>query len=86
MWVFNEHVGQDERGGHVPSGMYRELWTNGPKECLEFPDFTFQECFGVAIPSFPSREVMLRYRTCKKKYRSFFSIILAGTQKQNYAD
>ena len=61
MWVFNEHVGQDERGGHVPSGMYRELWTNGPKECLEFPDFTFQECFGVAIPSFPSREVMLRY-------------------------
>merc|ERR1719461_2254596 len=71
MWVYNDHIGQDERGGRVPSSMYRELWTNGPKECLEFPDFTFKECFEVPIPSFPSREVMLRYL---QKYAEKFDI------------
>ena len=33
----------------------RYLWSNGPKECLEFPYYTFEEHFGKAIPSFPPR-------------------------------
>ena len=41
--------------------MYRYLWSNGPKECLEFPDYTFEEHFGKAIPSFPPREVLFDY-------------------------
>ena len=42
-------------------GMYRGLWSNGPKECLEFPDYTFEEHFGKAIPSYPPRAVLYDY-------------------------
>jgi len=41
--------------------MYRYLWSNGPKECLEFADYSFKEHFGKAIPSFPPREVLHDY-------------------------
>ena len=35
----------------------RYLWSNGPKECLEFPYYTFEEHYGKAIPSFPPRSL-----------------------------
>ena len=41
--------------------MYRYLWSNGPKECLEFADYSFDEHFGKPIPSFPPREVLYDY-------------------------
>ena len=41
--------------------MYRYLWSNGPKECLEFADYTFDEHFGKPIGSYPPREVILDY-------------------------
>ena len=41
--------------------MYRNLWSNAPKECLEYPDYTLEEHFGKAIPSFPPREVLYDY-------------------------
>ncbi|MBX9692032.1 MAG: NAD(P)/FAD-dependent oxidoreductase, partial [Cyanobacteria bacterium] len=41
--------------------MYRYLWSNGPKECLEFADYTFEEHFGRAIPSYPPRAVLWDY-------------------------
>ena len=41
--------------------LFRYLWSNGPKECLEFPQYTFEEHFGKAIPSFPPREVLFDY-------------------------
>ena len=41
--------------------MYRYLWTNGPKECLEFGDYSFEEHFGKAIPSFPPYAVLNNY-------------------------
>jgi trimethylamine monooxygenase len=72
MWVFNSTTLEDPRSGYTPSSMYRELWTNGPKECLELPDFTFKECFEVPTPSFPSREVMLRYL---HKYAEKFDLL-----------
>lgn len=40
---------------------YRFLWSNGPKECLEFADYTFDEHFKKPIPSFPPREVLYGY-------------------------
>ena len=40
---------------------YRFLWSNGPKECLEFGDYTFDEHFKKPIPSFPPREVLRDY-------------------------
>ena len=45
----------------VPNSMYRYLWSNGPKECLEFADYTFDKHFGKPIPSFPPREVLQDY-------------------------
>lgn len=41
--------------------MYRYLWSNGPKECLEFADYSFEEHFGQPIPSYPPREVLKDY-------------------------
>ena len=48
-------------GVPVHGSMYRYLWSNGPKECLEFADYSFEEHFGKAIPSFPPREVLFDY-------------------------
>jgi len=61
--------------------MYRYLWSNGPKECLEFPHYTFEEHFGKAIPSFPPREVLFDYlkgRWTKediRKYIKFSTVV-----------
>jgi len=41
--------------------MYRYLWSNGPKECLEFADYTFEQHFGKPIPSYPPRAVLEDY-------------------------
>ena len=52
--------------------MYRYLWSNGPKECLEFADYSFEEHFGKTIASYPPREVILDYiqgRLAKSNFR-----------------
>ena len=54
-------LGIDRYGEPVHGSMYRGLWSNGPKECLEFPDYTFEEHFGKAIPSYPPRAVLYDY-------------------------
>ena len=41
--------------------MYHNLWTNSPKEGLEFPDYTFEDHFGKPIPSYPPRSVITDY-------------------------
>ena len=41
--------------------MYQGLWSNGPKEGLEYPDYTFDEHFGKPISSYPPREVLYDY-------------------------
>ena len=49
--------------------MYRYLWSNGPKECLEFADYSFDRHFKQPIPSFPPREVLFDYITGRAKKR-----------------
>ena len=61
LWNYNWRTGVDEAGNTCHGSMYRYLWSNGPKEGLEFADYTFKEHFGKAIPSFPPREVLLDY-------------------------
>jgi len=61
LWNFTWRTGLDEYGEPVHGSMYRYLWSNGPKECLEFADYTFDEHFGKPIPSFPPREVLYDY-------------------------
>lgn len=61
LWNYTWRTGLDEHGEPVHGSMYRYLWTNGPKEGLEFADYSFEEHFGRAIPSYPPRAVMRDY-------------------------
>jgi trimethylamine monooxygenase len=61
IWNYTWRTGTDEHGEPVHCSMYRYLWSNGPKECLEFADYSFEEHFGQPIPSYPPREVMWDY-------------------------
>ncbi|OBF25526.1 NAD(P)/FAD-dependent oxidoreductase [Mycobacterium sp. ACS4331] len=61
LWNYTWRTGLDAHGDPVHGSMYRYLWSNGPKECLEFADYTFDEHFGTPIPSFPPREVLYDY-------------------------
>jgi trimethylamine monooxygenase len=63
LWNYTWRTGLDEHGAPVHGSMYRYLWSNGPKEVLEFADYTFEEHFGKPIPSFPPREVLYHYIT-----------------------
>ncbi|WP_125107311.1 NAD(P)-binding domain-containing protein [Gulosibacter massiliensis] len=60
-WNFSWRTGVDEHGEPVHSSMYRNLWSNGPKEVLEFADYTFDEHFGRPISSYPPREALWDY-------------------------
>jgi trimethylamine monooxygenase len=61
LWNYTWRTGLDEHGEPVHGSMYRYLWSNGPKECLEFADYSFEEHFGKAIPSYPPRAVLWNY-------------------------
>ena len=61
LWNFDWRTGVDENGEPCHSSMYRYLWSNGPKEGLEFADYSFEEHFGKQIASYPPREVIFDY-------------------------
>ena len=61
LWNYTWRTGVDEHGEPVHGSMYRYLWSNGPKECLEFADYSFEEHFGKPIGSYPPREVLWDY-------------------------
>ncbi|MEH6387239.1 NAD(P)-binding domain-containing protein [Pseudomonas profundi] len=61
LWNYSWRTGLDQHGEPVHGSMYRYLWSNGPKECLEFADYTFEEHFGKPIASYPPREVLWDY-------------------------
>ena len=60
-WNYTWRAGLDNNGEPVHSSMYRYLWSNGPKECLEFADYSFEEHFGRPIASYPPRAVLWDY-------------------------
>lgn len=41
--------------------MYEELWTNGPANCMEFADYTFDEHFGRPTTVYLPRQDVLNY-------------------------
>jgi len=74
IWNYTWRTGTDEYGEPVHGSMYRYLWSNGPKECLEFADYSFEEHFGKPISSYPPREVLWDYiagRVKKSDVRKF---------------
>lgn len=52
LWNYSWRTGLDQAGNPVHSSMYKYLWSNAPKECLEFSDYTFEEHFGRQIGGF----------------------------------
>lgn len=74
LWNYTWRTGIDEHGDNVHCSMYRYLWSNGPKEGLEFADYTFDEHFGRPIASYPPRAVLWDYikgRVEKAKVRDW---------------
>ena len=61
MWNYTWRTGVGKYGEPLHGSMYKYLWSNGPKECLEFADYTFSEHFGQTISSYPPREVLFNY-------------------------
>jgi trimethylamine monooxygenase len=61
LWNYTWRTGLDEFGEPVHGSMYRFLWSNGPKECLEFADYGFEQHFGRPISSYPPRAVLHDY-------------------------
>ena len=61
LWNYSWRTGTDESGFPNHCSMYRYLWSNGPKEGLEFADYSFEEHFGKQIASYPPREVLFDY-------------------------
>jgi len=61
LWNYTWRTGVDEYGNQCHGSMYRYLWSNGPKEGLEFADYTFDEHFGKPIASYPPRAVLFDY-------------------------
>lgn len=76
-WNYSWRTGLDGHGEPVHSSMYRHLWSNGPKECLEFSDYSFDEHFGRPISSYPPRSALFDYiegravRSDVRKYIQF---------------
>jgi len=60
-WNMTWRTGLDEHGEPVHSGMYSHMWTNAPKEVHEFADYTCDEHFGEALPSYIEREKFRQY-------------------------
>lgn len=61
LWKYTWRTGVDQYGEPVHGSMYRYLWSNGPKEGLEFADYSFEEHFGKQIASYPPRAVLFDY-------------------------
>ena len=75
LWNYNWRTGLDEFGEPVHNSMYRHLWSNGPKECLEFSNYSFDQHFQKPIPSYPPREVLYDYITGRFKNTNAMEII-----------
>ena len=61
LWNYTWRTGTDVSGEPCHGSMYRYLWSNGPKEGLEFADYSFDQHFGKPIASYPPRAVLFDY-------------------------
>lgn len=74
MWNYSWRTGVGKYGEPTHGSMYKYLWSNGPKECLEFSDYSFDDHFKKPISSYPPRPVLFDYiqgRIKKSKARDY---------------
>ncbi|XP_069129459.1 trimethylamine monooxygenase-like isoform X1 [Argopecten irradians] len=92
LWNYTWRTGVDEHGEFCHGGQYIDLWSNGPKECLEYPDYTFEDHFGKSIPCFPPRTVLFDYLQGRwnkydlRKYVHFNTIVKHVTYNKTTDD
>lgn len=68
LWNYDWQTGIGSNGEIVHSSLYKFLWSNTPRENLEVGDYTFQDCFGKVLPSYPPGTVIREYIT--SRYRN----------------
>lgn len=62
IWQFNPNTDTDEQGVLHHNSVYKALWSNVPKECMEYPDYSFLEYSGgKPMSSYAPRAVILDY-------------------------
>ncbi|CAF1109217.1 unnamed protein product [Adineta ricciae] len=61
MWLYTEESKTSTSEEPVHTSMYKQLWSNGPKELVECVDYTFDEHFGHSTPSYQPRSVVYDY-------------------------
>jgi len=83
LWYYDWRTGVDMNGQPVHTSMYKYLWSNAPKECLEFADYSFEEHFGRSIPSYPSRPVLFDYITGRAAKRGLREYIQFNTSVES---
>jgi trimethylamine monooxygenase len=83
LWNYSWRTGLDEYGEPVHGSMYRYLWSNGPKEGLEFADYSFEEHFGKQIASYPPRAVLFDYIEGRVKKAGVRDMIRFSTAVKN---
>eukprot|EP00049_Salpingoeca_infusionum_P000347 m.39292 g.39292 ORF g.39292 m.39292 type:complete len:453 (+) comp10294_c0_seq1:296-1654(+) len=83
LWNYTWRTGLDQNGEPVHGSMYRYLWSNGPKECLEMADYSFDEHYKQPIPSFPPRAVLEDYILGRAKKSNLGRFIKYSTAVRN---
>ena len=78
-WNYTWRTGLDEYGESVHQSMYENLWTNLPKECSEFFDYSFDQHFGRPLTSFPPRSVFHDYIRGYAKHNNVLQYIQFNT-------
>lgn len=75
----------EDKGDDKCTGMYEALWMNGPKECVEFFDYTFDEHFGCALPTYLPRKLFFEYMSarCTKDNPTFFEDVKFNTSVES---
>eukprot|EP00585_Thalassiosira_rotula_P001324 CAMPEP_0196146124 /NCGR_PEP_ID=MMETSP0910-20130528/22266_1 /TAXON_ID=49265 /ORGANISM="Thalassiosira rotula, Strain GSO102" /LENGTH=626 /DNA_ID=CAMNT_0041408267 /DNA_START=21 /DNA_END=1901 /DNA_ORIENTATION=- len=76
-----EEKKEDETSQADSNKMYEGLWTNAPKEAIEFFDYTYDEHFGRAMPVYMPRQLILEYMMtrCTRNNPSLFHNVKFNT-------
>jgi cation diffusion facilitator CzcD-associated flavoprotein CzcO len=67
------------------TSMYEALWTNGPNQFIEYPDYTFKEHFKQALPIYLPRGALLEYMMARvtRNNPNFFESVKFNTAVNN---
>jgi len=83
LWNYTWRTGLDAHGEPVHNSMYKQLFSNTPKECIELVDYTFQDHFGKPVGSYPPRESLYKYVMARFKKHQCEEWIRCNTSVKN---